>query len=621
MGSHPICHHEERMAAGHNALTERKYAEVIQLSTQSLDELMRRHVLQFLDLRSVAYEKQGLLSRALDDAMLMIQYVPTSTAGYLRAGSIHISNGKPSLAAENYRQGLQAVLESHPKYRLMLVKKNAAQLAAQSRFDIVGNLPLELLHKVLAYLHPEHVWMCLNVCLKWRNQVSRCDTWWHSAIVKQTGTELDQAVRNTLDSLKLDFGSGKSFPLLMVLGSCPKIRQLSYTTDGTISFSDQDARSSPGCTKLIDLELCYGSMSYNTLCSHLAACPNLRRLVLLSSSTQPFGAPCLRKKITKYCAKLKALGLNCTEGLPEVAGCDNSPFERGVVYMAIEFGRHFNIAQSTRQIEHQSHSLQRLTIFHPHRDALNYGSYDTNRAPRTYRMLHTLKYASDTNVSHFPEGYVPTIERFLGTIIPNSPNLSDLTLVHLYGSIHLRSILERSVQSKIQSLALNLVSFRATSHVWYRSFFSSFHLVHTLILGDCDVLSNGVLSSLSSSESLQNLTIINCVDVTNHVLTEFFTQVARKSSHRLNTINLNDILVTLDTSTIRALTKVKSLKTLRLTSCRAINAGSVQSLIREAPYSSLKTIEIRDCLPINTTKSWETYVDPLKQKDITLLIE
>ncbi|KAI8144389.1 hypothetical protein BJV82DRAFT_667596 [Fennellomyces sp. T-0311] len=147
-----------RLANSQAALYAHKYEDVVNHSTECLDELMARLVLPALSLRSVANEKRGLLSKALEDAMQMIQCVPTSASGYLRAGSIHMTNGKPGLAADNFKQGLETVPKSHPQYNLLQYENGVAALRSRSRFDIIGKLPLELLHKILVNAETETVW-------------------------------------------------------------------------------------------------------------------------------------------------------------------------------------------------------------------------------------------------------------------------------------------------------------------------------------------------------------------------------------------------------------------------------------------------------------------------------
>ncbi|KAI8144386.1 hypothetical protein BJV82DRAFT_656263 [Fennellomyces sp. T-0311] len=371
-----------RVSKSETAMAERNFEEVITSSTWALNKLMENQVLRLLELRATAYEKKGLLSRALEDATKMIQYVPTSPTGYLTAGRILMTHGKPSVAVDHYKKGLHAVPNFHRQYKQIQEECTIATARTQQRFDIVARLPRELVYKVLTHLDPERVWVCLNVSTKWCEQVSRCGTWWSTVVVKQTGTEIDQAVcdaiplvkdyiqqlelanmwstslnkkylahlkygiftnikmlslkgaffkdivsedlaialwqtRGTLTSLKVDFESGKSFPLLVILGSCPDITELCYTTTGTIELWNGGNEYGSGCKKLLNLELYCGSTSYRTLCCHLAVCPNLRRLIIKFRSAQSL-YDWSSGTFMDYCPKLRILGLNYAEQLPEV---------------------------------------------------------------------------------------------------------------------------------------------------------------------------------------------------------------------------------------------------------------------------------------------------------------
>ncbi|KAI8144383.1 hypothetical protein BJV82DRAFT_607187 [Fennellomyces sp. T-0311] len=191
-----------QLAMSESAMTDQNYLQVITLSTQSLDKLMDTHVLKLLGLRATAYEKRGLLSRALEDAMRMIQYVPLSPAGYLSAGSIHMVNGKPTLAVDCYTKALNVIPKDHVQYLQIQDECEKASQRAQQRFDIVGNLPPEIIHEILTNLGSDHVWVCLKVSKKWCQQVLRCGIWWNSVTVKQTGTGIDKAVCDAIPLVK-----------------------------------------------------------------------------------------------------------------------------------------------------------------------------------------------------------------------------------------------------------------------------------------------------------------------------------------------------------------------------------------------------------------------------------
>ncbi|KAI8144388.1 hypothetical protein BJV82DRAFT_712363 [Fennellomyces sp. T-0311] len=674
-------HHlwRKRVAKGFSAVASGNNKDIIGRSTESLDELMEKHVLPLLNIRSTAYEKEGMLSRALEDAMCMIQYVPTSASGYLRAGSIHRTNGWADTAVDNFKQGLKTVSRYHPQYHEMQKEHDKAVYRAQSHFDIVPNLPLDVLYKVLVCLDIERVWICLTVSQRWCKQISQCGTWWNSVIVTQTGTDLDQAVcnaiplvknriqhlkftnsssldlnrrylahlksgaftniktlslkegffqtmeaeefaiilwqiRNTLTSLKLVFGPSKSYNLLTVLAICPNLEELFYTTPGDITFTDKNENYVSGvvCKKLMNLELFYGGTNYNVLCSHIALCPNLRRLILMSSSAQPLGDPG-NTTFTTYCPKLKILGLNCTEGLPVMNVSKLTADKSGVAYMSIEFNHHFIWYESARHIEAQSHSIQQLRIAHMEvHDQFRDSYYGPHPSLCTYDKLRVIRYAS------YRPSSIDT--SFVSTIMQNSPSLSELSLSCPYGTTQLRSVFEQSVQKQIQTLTLNAVSFQKTTISWYKNLLSSLWRVQTLALGDCIFLDDNALSSLAESKSVQHLIIADCMNISDAGLTEFFKKIALKRSHQLNILELDNVSASLTISAIRFLVKIKSLRTLSIIDC-TIDPDTVNGLIGLAPYSTLKTIEIFDCFPAEVAATWADLVYTLKRNGITLVIE
>ena len=188
------------------ALTNQKYPEVIESSTRGFNRLMRTHVLAFLHSRSVAYEKQGLLTRALEDAERMIQYVPDIACGYLRAGLVYTAHGKPKDALKIYAQGIKVANpdEYNNEYKQLHVEKEKAIERSNQYVDIVAHLPQELLGKILDDLDPGRIWVCLKVSKIWCDKVSRCGTvWWNRVVITHTDDDkMDQAICDALPLVK-----------------------------------------------------------------------------------------------------------------------------------------------------------------------------------------------------------------------------------------------------------------------------------------------------------------------------------------------------------------------------------------------------------------------------------
>ncbi|KAI7861185.1 hypothetical protein BDC45DRAFT_529778 [Circinella umbellata] len=188
------------------ALTNKNYPKVIELSTRGFDRLMRNHALAFLYSRSVACESQGLLTQALEDAERMIQYVPDTASGYLRAGLVYMAHGKPKEALKIYNQGIKEADPDRHKneYNQLHTEKEIAIQRSNQCVDIVAHLPQELLGKILNHLDSRRIWVCLKVSKIWCDKVSRYGTvWWNSVVVKQTeDDEMDQAICDALPLVK-----------------------------------------------------------------------------------------------------------------------------------------------------------------------------------------------------------------------------------------------------------------------------------------------------------------------------------------------------------------------------------------------------------------------------------
>ncbi|KAI8144391.1 hypothetical protein BJV82DRAFT_607199 [Fennellomyces sp. T-0311] len=680
------------LTKSNNALSTGNYQDAAQSAGSGLDHLMNTHVLELLNIRATAYEKQGLLSRALDDAMRMIQYVPNSPVGYLRAGNIQMVNGKPKLAMKVYAQGIRALPSEHPDSDKLMAEQRKAILRANSRFDIVGQLPRELLYKILVYLDPERVWVCLKVSRRWCEQVSQCGTWWSAVTVKQTGAATDNAVcdaiplvndyiqhlelaspssvllncrylaylkngiftrlktlllkgsffqtvssedlaialwqvRNTLTVLKLEFDSDKIFPLRTVLEACPNVRELVYTSAGDISSGTNNGHSfAVQCNKLVNLELNYVHSTYTSICASLVLCSNLRRLIITTPSFQPLGTAD-RYSFTKYCPRLKVLGLNSTDGLPSLAEMKCSPEDRGVGYMAIRFDRHFTFQQSAAHIEAQSQTLQHLSINFTQQDEPNLAFVP--RISRAYPKLTTLRYKSDQVVLSFGttaaarESLRSETESFVAHVIQSSPDLKDIAFTSgVRGAFpSIRNALEMAVKRNVQTLTLSLAYFDDTTEDRYKNLLSSLATVRSLTMQSCGFLTDKVLVSLAESESIQSLKLVGCALVTKPGLSEFLRQITLRRSHQLHTLELNKSLVSIDQTVSRLLVKISGLSTLRITSRYDITSSTIDELIDLSCGSSLKTIELVNCVPVSVVSSWQNTVKRAKERGVTLKFE
>ncbi|KAI8144385.1 hypothetical protein BJV82DRAFT_712360 [Fennellomyces sp. T-0311] len=678
-------------------MSERRYEDVIEFSTEALERLMKSHILQLLDLRSTAYEKQGLLSRALEDAARMTQYVPTSPLGYLKVGSIQWINGKSGLAADNLKEGLKLVPKSHSQYHQMQEEFAKAMLRAQSRFDIIANLPREVVHKIMLLLkESERLWVCVTVSQKWCDQVTHCASWWNSVTIKETGTSLDQLIsdaiprvkkcieylelpdlssfdlrkryfahlknggfanikmlslketiyrimepedfaitlwqmRHTLTSLKLELRANKPYRLLSVLATCPNIEDLSYVTAGDILFTNENKSYATvvTCEKLLNMELHYqgSNTTYSAICSHIALCPNIRRLILKSFNETPFVGNARTTTFTDYCPKLKVLGLNCAEETPDVDNlAECSTYQKGLRCICVKFDHVGNFHHTLRHIEAQYYSLEQLVVVHT-----QVNEQHQIQAPpvgstslHTYSKLHTLRYiyhnAGYYNYSQHGAHAASTAESILGAIIQNSPNLSNLSLLCPFIPMHLRIIVEQTIKNRIQNLTLDSVTFQSATTDWFRSLFSTLRRVQNLIIQNCSFFDDDIMLSLAASESVRHLTITKCSRISSDGLTEFLKKVALCHSHRLQTLNLNSLSTPLTASAVGAIVKVKSLFTLRISGDKSISVETINNLIDQAPGSSLKRIEILNCSSPRTATTWQDSISRLKMNGIALVI-
>ncbi|KAI8144390.1 hypothetical protein BJV82DRAFT_667597 [Fennellomyces sp. T-0311] len=134
-------------------------------------------------------------------------------------------------------------------------------------------------------------------------------------------------------------------------------------------------------------------------------------------------------------------------------------------------------------------------------------------------------------------------------------------------------------------------------------------------------LGDDVLPSLAKSDSIQQLTIAECNNVTSDGLTEFLKQLALRPSHRLETLELSSLSASLTVSAVRYIVKIKLLGALRVVNDKNFGVTAVNELVDQATCSNLQTIEIRGCFSAGIAKpTWSDAIHHLGEKGINLAI-
>ncbi|KAI7851734.1 hypothetical protein BDC45DRAFT_537895 [Circinella umbellata] len=159
----------------------------IDTATNGINEMFD-NLMSLLDVRAATFGLKNQVNKGLKDAYRMIDYSPTTPAGYLRCASLFILDNKYNAAMEICQQGMNALSfendhneeengTMHEKYReaqkILEEKYNEAKtLENQGRVDFITRLPSDIICQILDYLPFSALLETLNVSKVWRNYVT-----------------------------------------------------------------------------------------------------------------------------------------------------------------------------------------------------------------------------------------------------------------------------------------------------------------------------------------------------------------------------------------------------------------------------------------------------------------
>ncbi|KAJ8658017.1 hypothetical protein O0I10_006288 [Lichtheimia ornata] len=115
----------------------------ISATTKAIDQLACQFMTK-LNERATAFANGANFDLALRDAALMRVITPTSSLGYLKAGTIYQQQGRQQQAASMYEKGLAMVPSSDECYADLQKGHADAESAANNRVDFITQLPLEI---------------------------------------------------------------------------------------------------------------------------------------------------------------------------------------------------------------------------------------------------------------------------------------------------------------------------------------------------------------------------------------------------------------------------------------------------------------------------------------------
>ncbi|KAG2228359.1 hypothetical protein INT45_011151 [Circinella minor] len=129
--------------------------------------------------RTEISEPKRKYKNELRRAWNMITCSSEHPTGYLIAGHCYKDHGKQEKAIEVFNMGLNHVPIKHKEYEALLQGKQEAESRKNCRMDILGQLPLEIVHYIFDnYFDQELITPCSRVCSTWRNIILDYSKFW-----------------------------------------------------------------------------------------------------------------------------------------------------------------------------------------------------------------------------------------------------------------------------------------------------------------------------------------------------------------------------------------------------------------------------------------------------------
>ncbi|KAI9251382.1 hypothetical protein BDA99DRAFT_521702 [Phascolomyces articulosus] len=137
---------------GHDAFTNARFPEALRLCDTVMEDIVERH-LKVLDLRAATLGMMAEFKKAEQDASLMIQLAPSQGIGYARMGDLWTLRGNQKQAILAYERGL-ALMKNEEDLELLTQRREEAIQKSNERFDIIANLPYDIMTIIFQMLIP-----------------------------------------------------------------------------------------------------------------------------------------------------------------------------------------------------------------------------------------------------------------------------------------------------------------------------------------------------------------------------------------------------------------------------------------------------------------------------------
>ncbi|KAG2222815.1 hypothetical protein INT45_011625 [Circinella minor] len=559
--------------------TSGDYEKIINDTSTAINRMFETVYVDLLDRRAKAKAMASRFTSAVEDALEIIKYIPTSALGYLRAGEFFVMQGNQIKAVEIYAQGQVAVNKNDPLYFKLIEGEKQAVEQSKKRIDMISRMPLETTFYIFERLSLTTLAACLNVSKVWRERLYKCGSAWET--LSSTGNEMTYTVnreltaiglwemRNTLTRIDIDFTNNKVIlSLSALLASAPNLTWLYYKTSTSLrkAAGDASALIEPHCLKQLQVES--SMISGEDIQPILTKCQQLRSLVLIGCGSS------VMDTVYSCCAELELFGYNVDTHITTMTQAQTErPQSTGL--RVLDIGTPIHVEQLLPYFTKHSETLRVVFV------ALN------ELLPEELVLLDTWAYpVKMRELRIFHCQFAEETEHVVARLIKDCSELRNV----LFDNVDNMDILSRELVKADKLSKLYLANIQGTVENELQRLFDKHVLLGDesqlsyLRFQNVSTLSNAVINGLRCLKKLKVLEFYQCEGMTASALSSVIPDI--KSLTEIKFYQVDAV----DDQVVRSL---GSIKTVRLVSMVNVHDVSVRHLIEHS--SRLEIIEVRNC--------------------------
>ncbi|KAI7852007.1 hypothetical protein BDC45DRAFT_201812 [Circinella umbellata] len=585
-----------------------------------------------LDRRAKAKAMACRFSSAVNDALEIIKYNPTSALGYIRAGEFLEMQGNQRKAIKVYVHGQGVVNKNNPLYYKLIEGEKQAVEQSKKRIDMISRMPLETTFYIFERLSLATLAACLNVSKVWRERLYKCGSAWETLSSTESNcsnatichaipfigkhirsltlsykdkslrslylnhmkngyfTQISHLVmtnemtytvnreltaiglwemRHTLTRIDIDFTNNKIIlSLSALLTSAPNLIWLFYKTSTSLRKAAGDTSALIEPHCLKQLRVECSMISSEDIQPILTNCQRLFSLVLIGCE------PSVMDTVYSCCAELEFFGYNTYKHISTMTKAQTER-SQSVGLLVLDIGTPVHVEQLLPYFTKHAETLS--VVFAPLNELL----------PEELVLLDTWAYpVKMRKLRIFHCQFAGETEHVVARLIKDCFELRNV----LFDKVDNMDILSRELVKADKLSDLYLTNIHGTVENELQRLFDKHVLLGDesrlshLRFQNVSTLSNAVINGLRCLKKLKVLEFFQCEGMTASALSSVIPDIKSLTEIKFYQVDV------VDDQVVRSL---GSIKTVRLVSMVNVHDMSVRHLIEHS--SHLEVIEVQNC--------------------------